>query len=184
MRWASDSFFCFGFRRRTRRWATATAMCGAVALLVVSIGCGGGSGGGGGGGGQGTPEGVLAVGQNLAYNAGIGYDLATGLGSVNALNFVSANLWAGAPPTEPPAAIKGPTETVPAAMLAIACALCLALLFVGLRRRQIRWSTAVLLLAFALSILNAATTRAGTGVSNRGGNQRPVASNFVSAIRH
>jgi hypothetical protein len=47
-------------------------------------------------------------------------------------------------------------------MIATACALSLGMLLVGLRRRQIRWSTAVLLLAFALSILNVAATRADT----------------------
>jgi purine-cytosine permease-like protein len=117
------------------------------------------------------------------YNTAVGFDLATGLGSVNALNFVNANLWAAAPPTEPPAVINRPTVTAPAAMLAIACALCLALLFVGLRRKQIRWSTAVLLLAFALSILSATRSSA----ANRAGNSTPqhrMASNSAVLIQH
>jgi hypothetical protein len=169
----------FGLRRKQRRWVTSAAMCGAVLLLVVSVGCGGGNGGQeGGGGGAGTPEGVMT-----GYNTAVGFDLATGLGSVNALNFVNANLWAAAPPMEPPAAIKRPTVTAPAALLAIACALCLAFLFAGLRRKQIRWSTAVLLLAFALSILNAtrssAATRAGSSTP-----QHRVASSSAMLIRH
>jgi hypothetical protein len=170
-----------GFRRRSRRWATATAMCCAVALLVVSVGCGGGSGGGGGGGGgtEGTPEGVLT-----GYNAATGYDLATGLGSVNITNLVNATLWAGAPPlSEPPATINRPTVTAPVAGVAMACLLCLGLLFVGLRRRQVRWSTAVLLLAFALSILNAARSSANTR-SGHAATQRPPASMYAASARH
>ncbi len=96
------------------------------------------------------------------YNAGTGYDLTTGLGSVNAANLVNATLWAGVPPTAPPATIDRPTVTVPVAALAIIFALCLGLLFVGLLRRQLRWTTAVLLLALALSILSAARTSAST----------------------
>ena len=71
-------------------------------------------------------------------------------------------MWAGVPPAAPPATIDRPTSPLPVAALAIACALCLGFLFVGLRRRQLRWTTAVLLLAFALSILSAARTGAST----------------------
>jgi hypothetical protein len=170
----------FGLRRKPRRWVTATAMCCAVVLLVVSAGCGGGGGGGTTPpSGEGTPEGVLT-----GYAAGAGYDLATGLGSVNVTNLVNATLWAGAPPvSEPPATINRPTVTAPAASVAIACALCLGLLFVGLRRRQVRWSTAVLLLAFALSILNAARSSASTHTGSAAA-QRQVASNSVPSTRH
>jgi Pro-kumamolisin, activation domain len=147
-----------GLRRKQPRWVTAAALCGTAALLVVSIGCGGGNNSSSqGGGGQGTPEGVLT-----GYNAGVGYDLATGLGSVNAANLVNATQWAGVPPAAPPATIDRPTITAPVAALAIIGALCLGLLSVGLRRKQLRWTTAVLLLAFALSILSAARTSAGT----------------------
>ncbi len=147
-----------GLRRKQPRWVTAAALCGTAALLIVSVGCGGGSNSSGQtGGGQGTPEGVLT-----GYDAGVGYDLTTGLGSVNAANLVNSTMWAGVPPTVPPATIDRPTVTVPVAALAIICALCLGFLFVGLRRRQLRWTTAVLLLAFALSILSAARTSAST----------------------
>jgi len=167
-------------RRRHQRWVTAAALCGAVVLLVVSSGCGGGgsstptspvSG-------EGTPEGVLT-----GYNAGTGYNLATGLGSVNVTNLVSATHWAVAPSPGPPATINRPTVTAPAAGLAIACALCLGLLFIGLRRRHIRWSTAVLLLAFALSILSAARSSADTHAGNAA-TQRPVASKSAPSTRH
>jgi len=145
-----------GLRRKQPRWVTVAALCGTAALLVVSVGCGGGSSTSTQtGNGQGTPEGVLT-----GYNAGAGYDLATGLGSVNAEKLVMATAWAGVPLAAPPATINRPVLTVPVAALAIICALCLGLLFVGLRRRQLRWTTAVLLLAFALSILSAARTSA------------------------
>lgn len=146
-----------GLRRKQPRWVTAAALCGTVALLVVSAGCGSGSSSSQIQSGQGTPEGVLQ-----SYNASAGYDLATGLGSVNAQNLVMSTMWAGVPPAAPPATIDRPMVTLPVAALAIACALCLGLVFVGLRRRQLRWTTAVLLLAFALSILSAARTSAST----------------------
>jgi Pro-kumamolisin, activation domain/Sodium/calcium exchanger protein len=146
-----------GVRRRQPRWVTVAALCGTAALLIVSVGCGGGSNNSGQTSGEGTPEGVLT-----GYNAGTGYDLTTGLGSVNATNLVNATLWAGVPPAAPPATIDRPVLTVQVAALAIICALCLGFLFVGLRRKQLRWTTAVLLLAFALSILSAARTSAST----------------------
>jgi Pro-kumamolisin, activation domain len=149
---------CFGGKQR--RWVTPAALCGTAVLLAVSIGCGGS---GSSSGGEGTPEGVL-VGSNgsLAYNATAGYDLATGLGSVNAFNLANSTLWAAAPNPQPPATLRRPNVTAPIALFALACAVCLGLLFVGLGRRQMRWSTALLLVALALSILNAARSRAGT----------------------
>ena len=160
---AIGALLLFGLRRKQRRWATAAATCGAIVLLVISVGCGGSNDGGGGstGNGQGTPEGVLR-----GYNAGVGYDLATGLGSINAGNLVNAPGWAAAP-VEPPSAIQLPGGMAPAAALAAVCALLLATMFVGLRRRQMRWSTVVLLLAFALSILSAARSYAGTRAAVR-----------------
>jgi len=145
-----------GLRRRQPRWVAAAALCGTAALLLVSVGCGGSnSSSSQTGGDQGTPEGVLR-----GYSAGPGYDLATGLGSVNA--YYLATTWGSAAVPVPPATIDRPTVTLPVAALAIICALCLGLLFVGFRRRQLRWTTAVLLLAFALSILSAARTSAST----------------------
>ena len=75
-----------GLRRKSQRWVTSAALCSALILLVVSVGCGGSGGGGGGGGGNGngTPEGVMT-----GFSAGLGYDLATGLGSINAANLVN-----------------------------------------------------------------------------------------------
>jgi Pro-kumamolisin, activation domain len=166
----------FGLRRRRQRWVTAAAMCGTAVLLVVSVGCGGGSSSATNPGGsqQGTPEGVMT-----SFSAGTGYDLATGLGTVNANNL--ATLWntAGVPPVNPPATINRPALTAPVVTLAIASALCLGLLFLGLRRRQIRWTTAVLLVAFALSILSAARSSASTQVGKRV-MQHPVATGLAS----
>ncbi len=161
-----------GLRRRQQRWSAVGATL-ALALLVVSAGCGGGgsSSSSGGGGDQGTPEGVLT-----GYNAGVGYDLATGLGTVNAANLVNSTMWAGIPPAAPPATIDRPMVTAPIVAVAAACALCLVLLFLGLRRRQLRWTTAVLLLAFALSILSVARTSAGT-------RPRPPVSRSPSAMQ-
>jgi hypothetical protein len=62
-------------------------------------------------------------------------------------------------------------------------ALCLGLLYVGLRRRQVRWSTALLLPAFALSILNAARSSAATHAGNAA-TQHSVASKSASSTRH
>jgi Pro-kumamolisin, activation domain len=165
-----------GLRRKQQRWVTAAALCGTAVLLVVSIGCGG-SGGDSStqpGNGQGTPEGVLT-----GYNAAAGYDLTTGLGTVNAANLVNSPMWAALPPTEPPATINRPLVTLPAVALSIVCALCLGLMSLGLRRRQIRWSTAVLLLAFALSILSAARSSASTRADHPA-SLHPAAAKLVS----
>ena len=166
----------FGLRRRRQRWVTAAAMCGTAVLLVVSVGCGGGgnSGTNPGGNQQGTPEGVMT-----SFNAGTGYDLATGLGTVNANNLVTLWNTAGVPPVNPPATIDRPTLTVPVVTLAITSALCLGLLFLGLRRRQIRWTTAVLLVAFALSILSAARSSGNTHMGSRV-TQHPAATRLAS----
>jgi hypothetical protein len=56
-----------------------------MAFLIGGIGCAGNGGSNGGGGGNQT-VGVLS-----GYNAGTGYDLATGLGTVNVDNLV--NQW-------------------------------------------------------------------------------------------
>ena len=152
----------FGVRRKQhQRWSVMAASL-AMVLLIASVGCGGSSGTGEGGNPPpGTPEGVLAQGSTLAFSTGTGYDLVTGLGSVNAYNLTE--LWSGAEvPVAPPDTMNRPTVTVPIVTLALACALCLGLLFIGLRRRQIRWTTVVLLLAFALSILSAARSNAST----------------------
>ena len=74
-----------------RRWGTAFALV-LFAVLIGSVSCGGGSyGGTGGGGGGGNTVGVLS-----GYNAGPGYDRATGLGSVNAANMIKASGWVNA----------------------------------------------------------------------------------------
>ena len=146
-----------GIRQKQRKSTIAT-VAAAFALLVVSVGCGGGNGGSSVTNDNGTPEGVSS-----GYSAGAGYDLATGLGSINAANFVDSTMWAGVPPATPPAMVNRPTITAPVATLAIAMAMFLGLLFVGLRRKQLRWTTAVLLVAFGLSILSAArSSRAST----------------------
>jgi len=100
LRWAWTSasvpalacIFCLGIFlisfRRTRPLRGAVLAVLALALLFGSVSCGGGSGGGGGGGGPGTPFGVLS-----GYDAGTGYDLATGLGSVNANNLANSPAW-------------------------------------------------------------------------------------------
>jgi subtilase family serine protease len=72
---------------RRRSWTTVFALIAFASLLTIAAcGSGGGNsvgnGGGGGGGGQ-NPNGVLS-----GFNAGVGYDQATGLGSVNAFNLV------------------------------------------------------------------------------------------------
>jgi hypothetical protein len=162
-----------GLRRREQRWVTVAVLCGTAVLLVVSVGCGGGSNnssGGGGGSDNGTPEGVVS-----GFSAGTGYDLATGLGSINAANVVNSTMWAGVPPSTPPATTNRPTITVPVATLAIAMAMFVGLLFVGLRRKQLRWTTAVLLIAFALSILSAARTSASTRPAHPAAPRHPAA---------
>ena len=81
--------FLIGFHGSRRRRSAVLALL-VLALLFGSVSCGGGGGGGGGGigGGGGTPVGVLS-----GYDAGTGYDLATGLGSVNANNLATATGW-------------------------------------------------------------------------------------------
>jgi Pro-kumamolisin, activation domain len=162
----------FGFRRNERRWSAAAAAL-ALVLLVASVGCGGSSSSSSGT-DEGTPEGTLT-----GYNAATGYDLATGLGSVNATNLVDSTLWAGVPPAAAPVTINRPTLTLPIATLTAACLFCLGLLFIGVRRRQLRWTTAVLLVAFALSILSAARSNASTHVG-KAPTKRPVAARLAS----
>lgn len=77
---------------KRRRWSAAFALV-LFAALIGSVSCGGGSyngtgGGGGGGGGTTNTIGVLS-----GYNAGAGYDRATGLGSVNVSELVQASGW-------------------------------------------------------------------------------------------
>ena len=67
---------------------------------------GGGNGGGGGGGSGGTP----AIGIQNGYSASTGYDLATGLGSVNVENLIAAHGFAAAPDVN----IPPPTPVAPA----------------------------------------------------------------------
>lgn len=74
----------FALHARRRNWTRAFAVCAITFALVVLACCGGG---GGGGGGQQT-NGILT-----GYSAGSGFDLATGLGSVNATNLVSSPRW-------------------------------------------------------------------------------------------
>jgi len=67
------------FPGRARRWGTALATL-ALAFLLSGVAACGGSGGGGGGGGGGSN---FTVGVLSGYNAAAGFNLATGLGSVN-----------------------------------------------------------------------------------------------------
>ncbi|HEX4001965.1 MAG TPA: S53 family peptidase [Candidatus Acidoferrales bacterium] len=166
-----------GLRQKQRKWTIATATA-ALALLVVSVGCGGGGNGSGTvTNDNGTPEGISS-----GYSAGTGYDLATGLGSVNAQNFVDSTLWAGVPPSTPPATVNRPIITLPVATLAMALAMLLGLLFMGLRRKQLRWTTAVLLVAFALSILSAARASANTRPAHRAVARHSAPVRFASLL--
>jgi len=70
-----------GMRIRERNWSVAFALM-AFALFLTCAGCG--SGGGGPSTGGNSTNGVLP-----GFNAGVGYDRATGLGSVNAFNLVN-----------------------------------------------------------------------------------------------
>jgi hypothetical protein len=136
----------FRFRGSSRRWITAMSLLAVAALAANAAGCGGGSGGGGGvggGGGGGTP----AIGVQSGFNAGPGYDLATGLGSVNVLNLVNAAGWAGAPVVpdgKPPMApsrvrwFRDRNWQAAARAIAIACVFCIAILLLGFRRRPVR----------------------------------------------
>jgi hypothetical protein len=51
-----------------------------------------------------------AYGVLIGYNAGPGFDLATGLGSINASNFVNANVWASN--TAPDFTVSSPNAIV------------------------------------------------------------------------
>lgn len=164
-----------GLGQKQRRWSIAAASM-ALALVVVSVGCGGGGGGGSTvTNDNGTPEGVTS-----GYSAGTGYDLATGLGSINVANLVNSPMWAGVPPAAPPATVNRPTITLPVAALAISMAMFLGLLFLGLRRKQLRWTTAVLLVAFALSILSAARASANTHQVHPEASRHPAAVRLAS----
>jgi hypothetical protein len=73
-----------------QRWSAVLTVV-ILGLMFGMVSCGGGSGngtvGGGGGGGASTVR-VLS-----GYNAGVGYDRATGLGTINAANLANANGW-------------------------------------------------------------------------------------------
>ena len=84
--------FAIGFRGSRRLRSAALALI-AFALLFGSVSCGGGGSGGGGGGGGGGSGGGNTIGVLTGYAAGTGYDLATGLGSVNANSLVNAPGW-------------------------------------------------------------------------------------------
>jgi subtilase family serine protease len=60
---------------------------------------------------SGDANGILESGGNLAYNAGTGYDLATGLGSINAANLANASAWVG-PSGAPDFSITSSNPTV------------------------------------------------------------------------
>lgn len=72
---------------KRRRWSSALAMLVFAAMFGV-VSCGGG-----GGNGNVTPGGGNGVGILSGYNAGTGYDRATGLGTVNAANLIKAGGW-------------------------------------------------------------------------------------------
>jgi hypothetical protein len=74
---------------KQRRLRSALALL-VFAIVLGSVSCGGGGSNGTvtGGGGGGNSVGILS-----GYNAGTGYDRATGLGSVNAANLVNAGGW-------------------------------------------------------------------------------------------
>ncbi len=74
---------------KRRRWSAALAVLVFAAVFGV-VSCGGG---GGGNGGTVTPGGGNGVGVLSGYNAGTGYDRATGLGTVNAANLIKAPGW-------------------------------------------------------------------------------------------
>jgi subtilase family serine protease len=82
----------FFLPEKQRRWAPGLALLLlSVMIGVVSCGGGGSTGTVTGGGGGGT--GTTTVGVLSGYNAAVGYDRATGLGSVNAANLVNASGW-------------------------------------------------------------------------------------------
>jgi hypothetical protein len=162
--------FCVGlmlicFRGRSRAWTTALMLLAAVAF-TANAGCGGGgNGGGGGGGGSGTPP---AIGIQNGYNAGTGYDLATGLGSVNVENLITAHGFAAAPDVNPPATPVAPAllrrmdvrDWQPAVRaIAITFVFCLGIVLLGFRQRSRRTNAAMALTAIALLTLTAGIAR-------------------------
>jgi subtilase family serine protease len=56
--------------------------------------------------------GILNANGAPAYNAGVGYDLATGLGTINAENFVNASAWAGSAIATPDFTLTSPSSTL------------------------------------------------------------------------
>jgi hypothetical protein len=163
------------FRGSSRKWTTAMASL-AVVALAANAGCGSGSGGGGGGGGGGTPSfGVQSGG--AAYNAGTGYDLATGLGSVNVENLVMAKGWAAVPDVPN---TRTPLSRDPATLpqhrnwqaavraIVITCVFCLGILLIGFWQRSRRSNAALALVAFVFLVMSVGIVRAGlSGVSIR-----------------
>lgn len=162
--------FCVGlmlicFRGRSRAWTTAIALLAAV-VFTANAGCGGGNGGGGGGGGGGgTPN----FGVQTGYSAGTGYDLATGLGSVNVGNLINAAGFAAVPNVQgPPAAPLAPAPAryfqvrdwqPPLGAIAITFIFCLGIFLLGFRQRSRRTNAAMALVAFALMTLTAGIVR-------------------------
>ena len=152
------------FRGKSRIWTTAMALL-AVVALTANAGCGGNGGGGGGGGGGGTPD----FGIQSGFNAGAGYDLATGLGSVNVTNLVNAAGWATAAPEAPN--FKTPITPSPVRLarynnwqpagraIAITFAFFLGILLLGFRQRSRRLNAAMALVAFAFLTLTVGLTR-------------------------
>lgn len=68
------------FRRASRRWAVVSASVVFLAFLAIA-GCGGG--------GSGDTIGIVEANGSLGYNATAGYNMATGLGSLNVYNLVT-----------------------------------------------------------------------------------------------
>ena len=158
--------FCVGlmlicFRGRSRAWTTALVLLAAVAF-TVNAGCGGG--GNGGGGGSGGPP---AIGIQNGYSAGTGYNLATGLGSVNVENLVVAHGFAAAPDVNPPTPVAPALlrrmdvrDWQPAARaIAITFVLCLGIVLLGFRQRSRRMNAVMALTAIALLTLTAGIAR-------------------------
>lgn len=73
----------FAFQASQRKWSSAFALFAFSCILGIAA-CGGGGGNNGGG----TGGGGNTIGITTGYSAGTGYDMATGLGSVNAANLV------------------------------------------------------------------------------------------------
>lgn len=73
----------FAFQASQRKWSSAFALFAFSCILGIAA-CGGGGGNNGGG----TGGGGNTIGITTGYGAGTGYDMATGLGSVNAANLV------------------------------------------------------------------------------------------------